>query len=420
MKIVKLEAENIKKLRCVEITPSGDIVQITGENGSGKSSVLDSIWWALGGSKNIQGKPIRRGQEKAKIKLDLGEIEILRSFTEDGSTLSVTGDGTKFASPQKMLDEMFNALAFDPLAFSRMDAKAQFGQLRKLVDLKIDPEAMDAENRFDYEKRATLNRQYKELEAQIGAFPEFPDDLPETEVDVSSLAAKISAASAKNAEIDIAIARRQDAAKMAERNKAAAATRISELDKAMTEAKANHERATQRLIELSAEKDEQKSDVSKEITALDKSRETNKLIGLKAGKVKAYDAAKKLFLEAEDLTEGMKKRTAKKLDALSKVKMPVKGLTFGEGMVLYNGVPMDQASTAEQIRVSCAIGMQNNSKLRVMLIKEGSLLDKNSMKIVADMAKEHDWQVWIETVQSSDKTAILMEDGNAIIQSKGK
>ena len=62
MKILKLTAENIKKLKVVEITPQGNVVQITGRNGSGKSSTLDAIWWALAGKEAIQGKPIREGE----------------------------------------------------------------------------------------------------------------------------------------------------------------------------------------------------------------------------------------------------------------------------------------------------------------------------------------------------------------------
>ncbi len=47
MKIVQLQAENVKRLKAVEISPEGHIVEITGRNGQGKSSVLDAIWWAL-------------------------------------------------------------------------------------------------------------------------------------------------------------------------------------------------------------------------------------------------------------------------------------------------------------------------------------------------------------------------------------
>ena len=38
MKIVKLEAQNVKRLKAVEITPQGNTVVIGGRNGQGKTS----------------------------------------------------------------------------------------------------------------------------------------------------------------------------------------------------------------------------------------------------------------------------------------------------------------------------------------------------------------------------------------------
>ena len=57
MRIISLQAENIKRLKAVEITPEGDIVVIAGRNGQGKTSVLDSIWYALGGSPDKKDTP---------------------------------------------------------------------------------------------------------------------------------------------------------------------------------------------------------------------------------------------------------------------------------------------------------------------------------------------------------------------------
>ncbi len=43
MKIIKLQSENIKKLKAIEIKPDSNLIQITGANAQGKTSVLDSI-----------------------------------------------------------------------------------------------------------------------------------------------------------------------------------------------------------------------------------------------------------------------------------------------------------------------------------------------------------------------------------------
>ena len=59
--------------------------------------------------------------------------------------------------------------------------------------------------------------------------------------------------------------------------------------------------------------------------------------------------------------------------------MPVEGLGFGAGIVTFNGLPFDQASTAEQLRVSVAIAMAANPKLRVLRIKHGNDLDADNL-----------------------------------------
>ena len=124
MNIVKLQAENIKRIVAVEIKPDGALVQITGRNGAGKSSVLDAIWWALAGERSHQSAPIRKGADTARIKLDLGEVVVTRHFAkrEDDSVVTritvENAEGARFPSPQKMLDSLLGSLAFDPLAFA--------------------------------------------------------------------------------------------------------------------------------------------------------------------------------------------------------------------------------------------------------------------------------------------------------------
>ena len=115
MKIVKLTAENIKKLRAVEIVPQGNVVKISGKNEQGKTTVLDSIFWALGGTKAIQEEPIRQGETKASIRLELDDLVVTRTFTPGNSYLKVENkEGTSFKSPQAMLDKLVGKLSFDP------------------------------------------------------------------------------------------------------------------------------------------------------------------------------------------------------------------------------------------------------------------------------------------------------------------
>jgi DNA repair exonuclease SbcCD ATPase subunit len=101
MKIIKLTAENVMKLSAVEIVPKDNLVLVTGENGAGKSSVLDSIVMALCGKSAIPAEPIKKGANKGKIVVELEMYRIERSFTPGNSYLKIEGvDGSVVKSPQ--------------------------------------------------------------------------------------------------------------------------------------------------------------------------------------------------------------------------------------------------------------------------------------------------------------------------------
>jgi hypothetical protein len=115
--------------------------------------------------------------------------------------------------------------------------------------------------------------------------------------------------------------------------------------------------------------------------------------------------------DAIALTARMVGRDQQKLDAITRAQMPVPGLGFGQQAVTYNGLPLDQASDAEQLRVSCAIAMAANPKLRVLRVRDGSLLDDKSLAILAEMAESADFQCWIELIKGGP-AAIVLEDGH--------
>ena len=196
MKIVKLTANNLKRIIAIEITPDGNMVQITGKNGAGKSSVLDSIWWALAGAGTHQSRPIRKGQKEAHITLDLGDIVVKREFKlKEGdrgeqviTSLRVeAADGARYTSPQGMLDALLGTLTFDPLAFAREDSQKQYEILKGFVpDVDFDTERMAQD--ADYNKRTGYNRMAK-TERALAASHEIVSDgaLPEEPVEVENL-----------------------------------------------------------------------------------------------------------------------------------------------------------------------------------------------------------------------------------------
>ena len=113
------------------------------------------------------------------------------------------------------------------------------------------------------------------------------------------------------------------------------------------------------------------------------------------------------------MTEQIEKWEEKKKDVLNSIQWPINGLGFDTaGGVTFDGIPFEQCSSAEQLRVSVAIGLALNPKLKILLIRDGSLLDDNSLAAIANQAAEADAQVWIERVGDKDPTAVVIEDGS--------
>lgn len=421
MRIVQLTAENYGRLSAVDIRPTGDLVEITGRNAQGKTSVLNAIWSALKHAENVQSVPIHVGADSARIRLDLGELIVERKFTPSGTTLIVeNAEGARFRSPQAVLDALVGALSFDPLAFTRKKPREQFDDLRQIAKVEVDFEALDALNKRDFERRTEINRQVKAAKAQAEALPpvtvEVADKFIETQAELLD---RMEKASQHNAAIDAEIMRRQT---LRERYESLAA----DVEKQKIEAArlrdlaAMHDRfaataadeSAKLLDELGAAPELPASENVAELRArLDKVREFEKTLAQANERRKLDEHAADLERMANAITDAMAARGKQKADAIAAAKFPVDGLGLSDGAVTLNGIPLAQASSAEQLRVSLAVAMAANPKLRVIRIQDGSLLDPDSLAVIERMAADADFQVWIERVDASGKVGIVIDDG---------
>jgi DNA repair exonuclease SbcCD ATPase subunit len=436
-KIIKLTSENVKRLQAVEITPKGNVIVIGGKNGAGKSSVLDSIQYALGGDTDDR-MPVRRGEEKAKVVLDLGDIIVKRTFTAAGGTsLVVTNaDGVRQASPQGILDKLTGKLTFDPLDFSRQKPEKQAETLRALVGL--DFAEHDARASTLYNERTAVNREAKQLQARLAAMPRH-EDAPAAEVSAADILAEQQKAAAVNAAN--ATARNRAVSLRGQANvEASAVTRasneatgiensIAKLQKQLVAALASaelqkktsdaaHNAATDAEIECEKLKDVDLTPFKSRIFDVETGNRKVRQNSERAEVVKLFKAKSDA---ADELTRKLEAMDADKRRKSTTAKYPIDGLMFDTaGGVTLNGIPFDQCSSAEQLRVSVAIGLALNPKLKVLLIRDGSLLDDESMKLLLDMAASADAQVWMERVGTDATTSVVIEDGAVAAQPQQK
>jgi len=387
------------------------------------TSVLDAIYWAICGSKNVQSQPIRKGEEEARIRLDLGEIIVTRRFrtTKKGDVATEVvvenAEGARFQSPQGMLDALTGELAFDPLAFARANSRAQFDMLRKFVP-GVDFEAVDAANESDFRKRTDVNRRVKEARAAADAIGILN---PVEPVDVQELVAQMDEAGRHNSDLATRQARREQAKieiTTQRENAALIRERILDLEAEIArlrKAAANSEAAANDLEEklASAGPLPEPIDTAPIRAAIQQAEQTNRSHARYEERQKHLARAKALEEESGALTQAMADRKAAKEQAIAEAAMPVDGLTFDDdGAVLLNGVPFDQASDAEQLRASVAIAAAMNPKLRVIRIRDGSLLDDDAMQALAQMAAERDMQCWIERVgERTGPCGVVIRDG---------
>lgn len=407
MKIITLKAENVKRIKAVSITPQGSSVVIGGNNGQGKSSLLDSIFMALVGKKAQGAKPVRDGEGAAKITIDLGEYKVVRTIKESGDgTVKVTNaEGAAFGSPQKVLDGLCSTLSFDPLSFMREKPAYQLNMLKELVG--VDFSVLDKERGEVYSERTGINRQGSDEKSRLDGLP-VHENAPKEEVSVSELLKEKEAADSINKEFNEA----SEACGYATGELEDYQDLITKLEGELVVAKSNHVAAAERLKNCEKELESKKIVDTAPIIEKVNSAETDNRI-FRENKTRDELSAKveKLRGASQGKTDRIKAIDAEKSQIMSAAEFPVDGLMFAEDGITYNGIPFSQCSSAEQLKVSVGMGIAMNPKLKLLLIRDGSLLDDSSLAAINEMAEEADAQVWIERVGKGGECSVIISDG---------
>ncbi len=411
MKILKLTAENFKKLSAVEITPEGNMIVISGKNGAGKSSVLDAIEAALCGGRTLPKQPIKTGEVRAKVEVDMGAYKVTRKFFGANSTLTVETTGetkTTVRKPQAFLDEVVGNLSFDPLAFLNKQPAEQRNTLMDFLGLNLeeftDKIATLKAQRSDVRK----NKERKLHEAESLAFT---PNLPPQEVSSESLLAELKTIQdhnetcqtigTKNALAHQRVQLLREDVCNGQKAIQAWEQKIKEFRTKISE----EERCIERHPDVPMNNSTVVEAKLKTLSA------TNGAIRRNEQKKAAMNEADLCVVNYQELGDVIKVVENQKAKKLAEAVMPVKGLTILADGLGYNGLPLEQECESKRLKICVAIAMAMNPKLTVLRI-DGNGLDKDSLVTIGKMVGGTEYQIWIEKVSDDNKIGFYIEDGN--------
>lgn len=408
-RIIRLEVNDFLRVKTARITPDGKAVVVGGENGEGKSSLLLAIEALVGGKRHTPVEPVRNGAKKAVLLADLTDYVIEKVIKPNGEAeVVVRGkNGGVIPRPHELLSKLYDEMTFDPCAFDRMDAKERAAALRALVG--IDFTLANKQHKELYDERTAVGREIKNLQGALATHPEVSDDTPDAEVSVAELLAEAERRQKVNAEN----ASQRAKVKALKAEAIAVQENIAALERELAAQRERFDRLDNEGRELwAAVKDLADEDLGEVRAQVASAEETNAAARAKAARAKLQEELDAKIEESEALTEKMAAIDEQKAAAAAEAEYPVKGLTVTDDGVRLNDVPYEQASQAERLRASVAIGAAQKKGLRCMLIREGAFLDKKSMALLlGEIAREFDLQPFVEVVGDREECTVVMVDG---------
>lgn len=310
------------------------------------------------GKDNIQTAPIRNGEKSGKITLELQDYLIERTFRrnelgDDYTTkISViTKDRARMASPQAVLDGFTGMLGFDPLSFMRQTPKQQYDTLRGLCKLDVDVEELDRQYKDLFARRTDVNRDVKTCEARLANMV-IPAGAPTERVDVAALVDKVEEINAANS----AIAQRQRMRQTLLADNVCRGEEAKKLYARLAEIEKENKSAAEQIGTITDYlRDNKPQDASFYSEKIKQAEQINSIMDLRDNRALEEKTLRAAQSKADDLTAQMQALQERKRAAIESANLPVSGLEFGDGELLLNGVPLEQLSAAEQLKLSMDI-----------------------------------------------------------------
>lgn len=407
VKINKLEIENVKRVKAVAIEPTQNgLTIIGGKNSQGKTSVLDSIAWALGGNKFKPSMPKNINSVIPPIlhvELSNGLIVERKGINSDLKVIDPAGN----KSGQKLLDSFIEELALDLPKFMNSNNKEKANTLLQIIGVgDILAEIEMEENKF-YQERLITGRQLDQKRGYLKEMPYFAD-VPSEQISASELIKQQQDILARNGEN--------------QRKR----SRSEQIDKELEFKRKQLADMEQKLLLLKTEISQLENDseiahkdifdlVDESTEELEKSLADIEQINQKISLNQKHDQAE---LEVKNLNDEYNMLTAKINDARDRKKqlleganLPLPGLSIEDQELTFNGQKWDNMSSSEQLKVATAIVRKLNPNCGFVLVDKLEQMDIDTLNEFGCWLENEGLQAIATRVSTGGECSIIIEDG---------
>ena len=407
IKINKLEIENVKRIKAVKIEPtSNGLTIVGGNNNQGKTSVLDSIAWALGGEKYRPSQAQREGSAIPPTLHIVMSNGLVVERKGKNSSLKVT-DPTGNKAGQQLLNEFVEQLALDLPKFMESSGKEKAQILLRIIGVGDQLEVLDRKEKELYNNRLSIGQiadRKKKFADEQPYYPEAPKEL----ISPSELIRQQQEILARNGE-------NQRKREQVEKYKSSVFFIRQSVDSMREQLEQEEQKLKEaeenlRIAQMNASDLQDESTAELE-TSLADIEEINRKVRANMDKDKAEDEALDYKNQYNALTTEIDKTRKAKTELLQSAELPLPELSVKDGELIYKGQQWDNMSGSDRLKVSTAIVRKLNPKCGFVLLDKLEQMDLNTLQEFGQWLEQEGLQAIATRVSTGGECSIIIEDG---------
>ena len=415
VKISSLELENVKRIKAVRLVPTEKgLTVIGGNNGQGKTSVLDAIAWALGGDRYRPSTPNREGSVvPPRIRIELSNGLVVERAGKN-SALKVT-DPTGQRGGQQLLNSFVEELALNLPKFMEASGREKADTLLKIIGVGDRLYTLDREEKQLYNQRLTIGR-IADQKAKYAKEMPFYDGVPETPVSAMELIQRQQEILLRNAENQKKRSRAQELAqelRQTEKTLEDQTDRLRRLLEEQTQTQYKLDRLRENLQEARRTAQELRDESTAQLEAdLQNIDAINIKVRANLDREKAEAEAQGYSRQYDALTEELEKTRQEKYELLHGARMPLEELSVENGELTYRGKRWDGMSGSEQLKVSAAIVRELNPRCGFVLLDKLEQMDLSTLQEFGAWLEKENLQAIATRVSTGGECSVIIEDGS--------